>query len=104
MAVDMVILKGSFYPFSICDLGRARPCESGSQASFHTGLRGFERDKSCSVKHLAILLRNRPESNVYGIEPRITTDLVNPFSNPWHPRSRLLQPNQVRSVNLSTLL
>lgn len=45
---------------------------TGSQASFHTGLRGFEWDKSCSYRDLAILLRNRPENNLYGIEPRIS--------------------------------
>jgi hypothetical protein len=35
------------------------------------GLRGSERGKSCSLKDLAILLRNRLELIVYGIEPRI---------------------------------
>lgn len=32
------------------------------QASFHQGLRGLKRGKSCSLKDLAILLRNRRES------------------------------------------
>jgi hypothetical protein len=53
------------------------------QASFHRGVRGFELDKSCSWRDLAILLRNEPETDLYGIKPRITrmiTDLVNPLS------------------------
>ena len=46
----------------------------GWQASFHQGVRGRKRGKSCSLRDLAILLRNRFEINVYGIEPRDSTE------------------------------
>ncbi len=36
------------------------------QASFQPGVRGHEAGKSCSLKDLAILFRNRLELSVYG--------------------------------------
>ena len=55
------------------------PLRNDWQALFHPGLRGYERVKSCSLKDLAILLRNSREINVYGIEPRNTADAGKDF-------------------------
>ena len=56
-------------------------------------LRGFQSDKSCYFKGLAILLRNGLDLVVYQNKPR--DDAI----GPWHPWSRFMQPMQVWRVN-----
>ena len=63
---------------------------SGAVASIvpSGGYEGIERAKSCSFRGLAILLRNRLEIAVYGIESRLMRRyyagiLFNPAFTPW---------------------